>query len=157
MNKRELLDRFIARLQSELDFLTGAARATHAESTDEHNKAENKYDTRGLEASYLAHGQSKAAEELAQALAQFRALVPRDFAPGDPISLGALVTLASGPSYFFGPRAGGTEVKGDDGRAVMVVTPQSPLGRQLLGRREGDAVTLEAGGRKTTTRIAAVK
>ena len=32
-----------------------------AKATNEENKAEDKYDTRGLEASYLAHGQSKAA------------------------------------------------------------------------------------------------
>ena len=79
MTKRELLDRIVARLESELAALTRAALATHAEATDEENKAEDKYDTRGLEASYLAHGQSKAADEVAQALAQFQALVPRDF------------------------------------------------------------------------------
>src|SRR6478609_2923426 len=78
MTKRELIDRIIAHLEAELAFITRAAIATHAEATDEENKAEDKYDTRGLEASYLAHGQSKAAEAVAQALAQFRAMVPRD-------------------------------------------------------------------------------
>jgi hypothetical protein len=82
----------VARLQSELDMLTRAAMATHAEATDEENKAEDKYDTRGLEASYLAHGQSKAAEETALALSQFQALTLRDFAAHEPISLGALVS-----------------------------------------------------------------
>ena len=159
MNKRDLLARIVAKLQSELALLTTAALATHAEATDEENKAEDKYDTRGLEASYLAHGQSKAAEEAAQALAQFQALNLRDFAPGEPIGLGAFVTLDGGREknfYFIGPRAGGTEIEMAQSYSVLVITPQSPLDRQLVGRRQGDAVTLELGGRRTTSRILAV-
>ena len=155
MNKRELLDRIFARLQAELELLTTAALATHAEATDEENKAEDKYDTRGLEASYLAHGQSKAAEETALALAQFQALALRDFTAAEPIGLGALVALEGPARYFIGPRAGGTEVT-LNGTTVLVITPQSPLGRQLLGRRQGDTVHLDLGGKRTTTRIASV-
>lgn len=155
MSKRELLARIVAQLQSELELLSAAALASHADATDQENKAENKYDTRGLEASYLAQGQSKAAEEAAQAVAQFQALSVRDFAAGEPIGLGALVALDGGARFFVGPRAGGTEVK-HDGVTVMVITPQSPLGRQLLGRKQGDTVSLEIGPRRTTTRISSV-
>jgi transcription elongation GreA/GreB family factor len=151
VNKRALLDKIIVRLQSELDMLTQAALATHAEATDEENKAEDKYDTRGLEASYLAIGQSKAAEESAQALAQFSALVMRDLTPAEPVSLGAVVVVSSngGPAYYFiGPRAGGTEIE-HEGHTVLVITPHSPLGRQLMGRRQGDALHLELGGKRS--------
>jgi hypothetical protein len=155
INKRALLDQIVARLQAELELLTTAALATHAEATDEENKAEDKYDTRGLEASYLAHGQSKAAEETAQALAQFQALALRDFAANEPIGLGALVALDGPGRYFVGPRAGGTEIK-LAGKTVLVITPQSPLGRQLLGRRQGDSVQLDVGGKRSAARIVAV-
>jgi len=155
INKRALLDQIVARLQAELELLTTAALATHAEATDEENKAEDKYDTRGLEASYLAHGQSKAAEETAQALAQFQALALRDFAANEPIGLGALVALDGPGRYFIGPRAGGTEIK-LAGKTVLVITPQSPLGRQLLGRRQGDTVQLEVGGKRSAARISSV-
>src|SRR3954462_5483472 len=112
MPKRDLISLIVAKISAELQAITMAARATHAEATNEENKAEDKYDTRGLEASYLAHGQSKAAEEAAQAGAQFSALPVRDFSPGEPISLGALVRLEGrGVNlYFIGPRAGGTEI-----------------------------------------------
>jgi transcription elongation GreA/GreB family factor len=156
--KRALLEKIITRLQDEVTLLTQAALATHAEATDDENKAEDKYDTRGLEASYLAHGQSKAAEEAALAVAQFAALPARDFTPGEPIGLGALVTLESKgkPSYYLmGPRAGGTEVE-HEGRTVMVITPQSPLGRQLVGKKQDDTLRLDLGGRKTESRIIAV-
>ncbi|MDI1247274.1 MAG: GreA/GreB family elongation factor [Lacunisphaera sp.] len=157
MTKSALIARVIARLTADLEQLTAAALATHAEATDEENKAEDKYDTRGLEASYLAHGQSKAAEEAAQAVAQFESLPVRDFAPGEPISLGALVTLegAGLSHYFIGPRAGGTEIQAD-GQEVMVITPQSPLGRQLVGRKQGDTLSLDFGGKRSDYRVIAV-
>lgn len=156
--KRELLDKIIARLAEEVDLMTQAALATHAEATDDENKAEDKYDTRGLEASYLAHGQSKAAEEAALAVAQFRALPARDFQPGEPVSLGALVTVEGrgSPAYYFvGPRAGGTEIE-HDGKEVLVITPQSPLGHQLVGKLQGDVIQLDIGGRKSEARISRV-
>ncbi|MBI3885403.1 MAG: GreA/GreB family elongation factor [Opitutae bacterium] len=158
VNKTAVHTKIIARLAAELELLTQTALATHAEATDEENKAEDKYDTRGLEASYLALGQSKQDEETALALQQFQSLALRDFARGEPISLGALVALEAGPArnyYFVGPRAGGTEVR-DDGREVMVITPQSPLGRQLVGKKQGDPVQLELGGKRSEFRVAQV-
>jgi transcription elongation GreA/GreB family factor len=158
MPKRALLDAIIAQLEAELAALTQAALATHAEATDEENKAEDKYDTRGLEASYLAHGQSKAAEEAATAVAQFRALPLRDFTAADAVGLGALVTLETGGKrsrYFIGPRAGGTEIT-HEGLTILVITPSSPLGRQLVGRRPGDSLTLDLGGRKSPARLTSV-
>jgi transcription elongation GreA/GreB family factor len=158
VNKRALIDRILARLQSELDMLTQAALATHAEATDEENKAEDKYDTRGLEASYLAIGQSKAAEEAAQALAQFSALSVREFKATEPVSLGALVVLEANAQpvhYFIGPRAGGTEIE-HEGRTVLVITPQSPLGRQLMGRIQGDTLQLDLGGKRTRQLVTSV-
>jgi transcription elongation GreA/GreB family factor len=157
-DKEALLAVLRDRLAAEVEAMTRAALATHAEATDDENRAEDKYDTRGLEASYLAHGQSRAAGEAAEALAQFRALSPRVFNDGDPVGLGAVVTVeSSGPpaTYFIGPRAGGTEVV-HAGVTILVVTPQSPLGRQLVGRRAGEQFPLEVGGRRSTARIAQV-
>ncbi len=79
---------------------------------------------------------------------QFRTLVPRDFGQGDPIDLSAVVSLESRkntadtqPLYFLAPRGGGTDVR-YAGRDILVITPQSPLGQQLLGRRQGDVISL---------------
>jgi hypothetical protein len=155
MSKPELLARILERLRAELELLTRAALATHEEATHEENKAEDKYDTRGLEASYLAHGQSRAAEEAADAVAQFQALGARSFAATEAIALGALVRLDDGSRYFIGPRAGGTEVE-CDGQTVLVITPSSPLGRQLVGRRQGDRIALTLGSRRSERAITAV-
>lgn len=148
MNKHGLVKAIIAELAAEMDGLFKAARAAHAEATHEQSKAEDKYDTRGLEASYLARGQSRQAGEIEQAIAQFEKLPLREFGAGDPIDVGALVELHGKREktlYFIGPRAGGTEVT-CEGKVVVVITPQSPLGQQLVGRKKGERVNLQSTG-----------
>ncbi len=140
MDKGILIGKFLAHLDAELARYTRAARAAQADATDDQSRAENKYDTRGLEASYLAHGQSRQALETTRAREQFAALDRRDFAPGEPVGIGALVEVEGEGErmfYFVGPSAGGTEVL-HDRQEVLVVTGQSPLGRQLLGKRAGE-------------------
>src|SRR5437867_6426768 len=113
MNKRALIQKIVAKLTSELKNYFRAAQASRAEATHEQSKAENKYDTRGLEASYLARGQSKQAAELEAAIAEFEKLGVSQFAAGEGIGVGALVELEIAEErslYFIGPRAGGMEV-----------------------------------------------
>ncbi len=159
VNKAAVVQKIIAHLAAELEASGQSARAAHAEATDEQSKAENKYDTRGLEASYLARGQSRQAAETADALEQFAALVLREFGPTDEIDLGALVELETRGErtwYFLGPRAGGTEVV-QSRREILVITPQSPLGQQLIGRKQGDRWEMQLGGTRTTCRAVAVE
>ncbi len=158
MNKKVFLKAIIAQLVSELEVYLRAAQASHAEATHEQSKAESKYDTRGLEASYLAQGQSRQAAEMAAAIQEFETLAPRAFTKGESIDVGALVELEQGKErslYFIGPRAGGTEVKHDD-REVLVITPQSPLGSQLVGKKQGDRLQLTLAGAKNQYRVVAV-
>lgn len=158
MNKRALIQKIVARLTSELEVYFRAAQASRAEATHEQSKAESKYDTRGLEASYLARGQSKQAAELEAAIEEFGRLDARKFGAAEPIGIGALVELeVAGEKsfYFLGPRAGGTEVV-QDKKEILVITPQSPLGAQLMEKRSGDRPQLELAGRKQAARIVSV-
>ncbi len=158
MNKSALIRRIVVQLSQELELLTKAARAAHAEATHDSSKAENKYDTRGLEASYLARGQSKQAAEVVQAINEFESLPARIFTAGEGINVGALVELKSKTEtalYFVGPRAGGTEVR-QGNQEVLVITPQSPLGSQLVGRKQGEKVKLTIGGNTSEFLIASV-
>jgi len=90
MNKRAVIKKIVARLTSDLEVYFRAAQSSRAEASHEENKPENKYDTRGLEASYLARGQSKQAVELEAAIVEFEKLDARKFAAGEAISMGAL-------------------------------------------------------------------
>src|SRR4051812_14689911 len=89
MNKTLLLKKIIARLSESLSVLDKAARTSHAEATHESSKAENKYDTRGLEAAYLAGGQARQAREILDSIQAYEALVLKTFAAGEPIDLTA--------------------------------------------------------------------
>jgi transcription elongation GreA/GreB family factor len=159
MDKSLLRQTILARLQAELDTLTRAALMARDEATSEESKAENKYDTRGQEAAYLAEGQARLAAELQETIAAYQALALPDFLPGDRIAAGAVVTLemrGKPAVYFFGPRSGGLEIS-LEGRTLTLVTPHSPLGRQLTGRRVGDTVQMPARSGPATHRIVAIE
>jgi len=155
MNKRKIIQSIVAHLVGELEVYTRAAQAAHAEATDEQSKAENKYDTRGLEASYLARGQSRQAAEIEAAIAAYQKLDARKFKEGEGIDIGALVELDHDGErifYFMGPKAGGTEVTCNK-RVILVITPKSPLGEQLQGRKRGDRIQLMLAGVRSEQQV----
>jgi len=155
MNKRRIIQSIVAHLVGELEVYTRAAQAAHAEATDEQSKAEHKYDTRGLEASYLARGQSRQAADLEAAIAVFQKLDARKFKDGEGIDIGALVELdhdGERTFYFIGPKAGGTEITYNK-QTILVITPKSPLGEQLQGRKQGDRIQLILAGARSDHQI----
>src|SRR5437868_12820809 len=140
IKKSELIGCIIEALHDSLAVLEKAARAAHAEATHESSKAENKYDTRGLEAAYLAGGQARQAREILESIATYESLALKEFAADEPIDLTALVEMESDGAkgwYFIGPKNGGLEVE-SGGKKVTVITPQSPLGQNLIGKKAGD-------------------
>ena len=148
MTKAKLLKQIVASLGESLAVLQKAAQAAHAEATHESSKAENKYDTRGLEAAYLAGGQARQAKETLDSIALYEALVTKDFGPGEAIGLTALVELETDGAcyrYFIGPKNGGLEIQCQRD-VVVVITPQSPLGQSLIGRKAGARWTANLGG-----------
>src|SRR6478672_11469024 len=96
IKKTELLARILEALHDNLSVLDKAARAAHAEATHESSKAENKYDTRGLEAAYLAGGQARQAREIQESIKVYGSLSVKEFGATDPIDLSALVELETG-------------------------------------------------------------
>lgn len=133
------------------------------EAISEESRAENKWDTHSQEAAYLAEGQAKLAGEIGASIEMYTTIPLPDFGPGDAISVGALVELEAGDGpanrrrtwYFVGPRAGGIEIDVDS-RKILVLTPQSPLGRQLLNKRAGDTVPTPGRGTGATQRIVGI-
>src|ERR1043165_3408995 len=114
MNKAQLVKQIVARLSENVELLEKAARSSHAEATHESSKAENKYDTRGLEAAYLARGQSRQAKEILDSIKKYESLPVKDFASGEPVDLTAVVDLdfdGTRSLFFIGPSNGGLEVQ----------------------------------------------
>jgi transcription elongation GreA/GreB family factor len=159
MIKEQLLQRIISALAADLAVLHTAARAAHEAATHEECIPDNKYDTTALEASYIAQGQANRAQDIRRALETYRALELRDFDDNTPIRLGALVTLEDEDGnrrrFFLGPEAGGLKiVDGED--EIVVITPQAPLGRTLIGRLCGDELQAGSGTAQKILTIVAV-
>ncbi len=143
-------------LQTELASLTQVAQGSFAAATDPDSRAENKYDTRTLEASYVARGQARRVTELQEAVQAFTALNVTSPTPAASIQLGSLVTLQApwGEEHFFlGPFAGGTEVQ-FEGTEIVVITPASALGQKLVGRHPGDTILLRPDAPARISRVA---
>ncbi len=158
MQKSRLIQHIIASLSESLALLEKAARASHAEATHESSKAESKYDTRGLEAAYLAGGQARQAKEILDSIKLYRELPVRDFTSEEAIDLTALVELdvdGTRALYFVGPRNGGLEIEYQR-KEITVITPQSPLGQDLMGKKAGQRWTAKLGGSQATYHVISV-
>ena len=158
MNKSLLLKQIVAALGENLETLERAARASHNEATHESSRAESKYDTRGLEAAYLAGAQSRQAAEAQLAIEKFEKLVLKDFSASNAIELSAIVeveTRGERNFFFIGPCKGGLEVQ-QNGKEVLILTPQAPLGQQLVGRKAGDSFKWGDGAAAAEYRIISV-
>ena len=138
----------VERLAADLALFSVAAKTAHDASIHEENIPDNKYDTLSLEASYVAQGQANRAQELKRALHAYRTLTLQPFTPQSPVRLTALVTLEGADGerriVFIGPQEGGMKLARDD-EEILVITAGSPLGTNLIGKCQGEVVSI---GRK---------
>jgi hypothetical protein len=145
MRKQRLVAALRASIADDLAALEAAAHAAHDAATDPEAKPENDKDTRALEAGYLAGAQSARAAEVKRTLAEL------ERAPPSAFSLLTLRETTKGRGsisvVLLSPWGGGQRLD-DEGVPVSVVTPGSPLGAALAGRKAGDVVELDVGGRQ---------
>jgi len=149
MNKKTVHQLIIDKLRIDLDVAERAAQTAYETATHEENIAENKYDTLGLEASYLATGQARRMEEIRQSLTLCQNLALRPYDDRRGIEIGALLGLEDENGreqwLFLAPDAAGLKVD-LVGQSITVITPRSPLGKSLLGKFEGDDVEIVVAG-----------
>jgi len=155
--KKELLQLVVGQLEEERKFLEAAAKASFQAATDDESRPENQYDTRALEASYLAAAQNKRLQEVGKMIHVLRNFPLRD--PEGTVVSGSLLTLESEGEkyhYFLLPFGAGICLE-KGGVRTTVVTADSPLGSQLMGKKMGDLVELKrAGGTKEFELLAIV-
>lgn len=143
--KQRLLVKVINTLETSLTALNNAAKEAKEYATDKDSKAESKYDTRGLEASYLAGAQAQKAEDLGDAIELLRNFNlpdnPTETLPGTVV----IITDADGDdeAFFILPAGGGIELE-CQGQAITVISHRSPRAQSLIGLAPGK--TLPEGG-----------
>lgn len=144
-DKRRLVAGLRARIEGDLATVERRQADTAAAATHEENRAEHAKDTRATEDSYLARGLAERVAALRRNLEALGGTPIRDFADGEAIAVGALVTVAAEGDageaqeehWLLVPGAAGIEIRLDE-RTVLAVTPVSPLGQALLGLQVGD-------------------
>ncbi|SDY97367.1 transcription elongation factor GreAB [Pseudomonas sp. NFIX28] len=160
MNKHTVHQLILDKLRSDLDIAQRAAQTAYEAATHEENIAENKYDTLGLEASYLAAGQARRVEEIRQALALCQNMPLRPYDEQAGIQVGALLGLEDENGHeqwlFLAPDGAGLKVE-VVGQPVTVITPRSPLGKSLLGKFEGDELEIVVAGARQQFAVTEVK
>jgi len=148
MDKFLLQQQVLERLADDLLQVEQAVRVAHETATHEENIAENKYDTLGLEAAYLAAGQARRAEAIRQAMANWRQFRARPYDADKGIQLGALVCLVDADDkqqqLFLGPDGGSMTLLSGT-QLIQVISGEAPLGRAMLGKCEGDEVSIQIG------------
>lgn len=157
MNKAAILQALRADVEERLRSVQASVAHTTAAATHDEARAEDKYDTRALEMTYLAAGQNARIAELRAILERLHFWTP----PQEPMTVvahGALVEAAADGltmHYYIAPCAVGAKVQ-VDGVDVQIVSPQAPVGAALLGLRAGDTARVPVAGRLREVEVLAV-
>ena len=160
----------LSAIDAECLVLSASVKAVVDAATNEESKAENQYDTRGLEASYLAGAQSERLSELHGMRLILAAIPLRDFSNLDAITTGAVIEMdcdgTRSRCFLLHHAAGYTLQSPGDGQpgktisasitSITSITTQSPLGRALLGKTAGDFIEVTIAGRTKEYEILSV-
>ncbi len=131
-------------LEKELEELEKIAASTKEQALDSEMEQEDKWDTRRIEASYLAGAQAKRVEEVKRDLNLIRNL--EMIATDEIISVSNIVELESEGKhlvYFMSPAFSNHTVE-IEGNKYNCLSIHSPLGKELIGYEVGDIAELEA-------------
>lgn len=151
MDKRFLVEQLSERLRESVAVARKAGQAAADEARDGATAAEKREDARvALEYAGLARGQSERASRTMAELSTLETFRPARLPATAPISLGALVEVeddAQGRTFFLAPVGAGVELTGPGGDGFLsVVTPQSPVGRAVIGKRVGETIEVVVQG-----------
>ena len=142
LDKKLILNKLIENLKTELSAVEDAANSTRALATQEDLKSESKYDTRAIEASYLAGAQQKRVEEIKIDIQMLEEIELQD---SDHLQMGSLALLEHNGQdryYFLTSTSGGTMLT-IESQTVLVISVFSPIGNEALGLKAGDSFEVE--------------
>lgn len=153
MDKMQLVAQLVSQLEASARAALSARDGAAAEARDGATPDEKREDAR---AAHQLAGLGRAQERRArQVLAEIDSLAgfrPRPLSPTQTIGVGAIVEIedadsGEGRTFFLAPVGAGVTLTGPGGDGLLsVVTPQSPIGRAVLGRRVSEVVDVTVDG-----------
>lgn len=159
MDKKKLILQLIEITKSNLQAAYDAAQSTYDIATNEESKAENKYDTRGLEASYLAGAQAERVADIKATLASYENIHIKNYDDDSKIALTALIEILNNEKtslVLLMPKGGGQTINFEN-KQIQVITPESPLGKNLIGKEVGDIIQISAGDKNREYEIISIR
>ena len=147
MDKKFLVDQLVAQLRESAAVARKAGQAAADEAREGATPAEKRENARvAMEFAGLARGQKERAGRAAAELSTLETFRPPPLPSGAAIAVGAIVEVEDGTqgrTFFLAPVGAGVELNGPGGDGFLsVVTPVSPIGKAVLGRRVGDTVAV---------------
>jgi transcription elongation GreA/GreB family factor len=151
MNKQDLIAQLAAQLSASARAALGARDAAAMEAREGATPDEKREDARAAhQLQTIGGAQQRRAQ---QALAEADALATFRPAPQmKTIGVGAIVEIededtGEGRTFFLAPVGAGVTLTGPGGDGLLsVVTPASPIGKAVIGRRPGDVVDVTVDG-----------
>ncbi len=152
----ELLKQILANLEKNKLMYEELSNAAHQAATDTELKQEGKYDTRAIEAGYLAGAQKKRYQELKSQYIELQNYIlnysdiRQDSSVIKAYSLVHLFNEDKGEKFwvFIMPHGGGDKIvfeAKEIKREVKIVSTQSPFGKSLLNLDKGESVEIKIG------------
>jgi transcription elongation GreA/GreB family factor len=161
MDKAALVVQLVDQLRASAHTARQLRDDAAVEARDGATPAEKREDTRtAIEQGAMVRAQDRRMREAESAVEQLMAFRPPVWRDNAPIATGALVEIededsGEGRTFFLAPTGAGVTLAGPGGDGFLsVVTPASPIGRAVLGRRQGDTVDVTIDGRERAWTIA---
>jgi len=151
MDKRFLVEQLSDKLRESATVARKAGQAAADEARDGATAAEKRENARvAQEYAGLARGQAARASRAQAEISTLESFRPGPLPRGARIELGAIVEVEDegmGRTFFLAPVGAGVELTGPGGDGFLsVVTPLSPVGKAVLGRRVGETVEVTVQG-----------
>lgn len=147
LDRNAIFKLLLAELNYSLKVAKQAVTDAHTLATHEQSKPETQYDTVGLEAAYLAHGQSQRVAEISAAINDWQRLAERSFSEESAVSVGAIIQVAESgltndeevptKSFVLGNFSGGLKLQCKD-LEILVISTNSPIGLAITDKCVGD-------------------
>lgn len=145
MDKGQVLTQLRDNLKHELSQAKASYESSSAYKSQDDMKQEGKYDTRAIEAGYLAGAQKKRVDEIEQDINMLEEIDLNLASEVKDVITGSLVLLEHNgiqKHYFLSPTGGGRLLT-VGGEPVLVISVFSPLGQGLVGASLNETVTIE--------------